>query len=169
MAVVRLADIDREALSKQLARLGIQLQLVNPGDEIPGSYWGEEEAGMIADTLYARGDTPLHSIAHEACHMLCMDSSRRRSLHTDAHGDDLEECAVCYLQILMADVLPGMTRQRMFADMDAWGYSFRTGSAQSWFEQDAQDAAAWLEQRGQVLWNTMVDPIILRASAPRWQ
>jgi hypothetical protein len=32
--------------------------------------------------------------------------------------------------------------------MDAWGYSFRLGSARAWFEQDAEDARAFLEARG---------------------
>ena len=47
----------------------------------------------------------------------------------DAGGDDAEENAVCYLQILWADALPGFGRERMFLDMDAWGYTFRLGSA----------------------------------------
>jgi len=77
-----------------------------------------------------------------------MDPPRRESLHTNAGGDYDEENAVCYLQILLADRLDGMDRQRMFADMDRWGYSFRLGSAQAWFEADAQDALAWLKQEG---------------------
>jgi len=32
--------------------------------------------------------------------------------------------------------------------MDAWGYSFRLGSAQAWFEQDAEDARSFLVARG---------------------
>jgi len=32
----------------------------------------------------------------------------------------------------------------LWADMDAWGYSFRLGTTQMWFEQDAEDARAWL-------------------------
>jgi len=28
--------------------------------------------------------------------------------------------------------------------MDAWGYTFRLGSARAWFERDAQDARQWL-------------------------
>ena len=35
-------------------------------------------------------------------------------------------------------------RDRMFADMDTWGYSFRLGSTRAWFEGDAEDAMAWL-------------------------
>jgi hypothetical protein len=32
--------------------------------------------------------------------------------------------------------------------MDAWGYTFRLGSAHAWFEQDAADARDWLADRG---------------------
>jgi hypothetical protein len=86
----------------------------------------------------------LHSVLHEACHFVCMAPARRAALDTDAGGDYDEENGVCYLQVLLADELPGFGRARMFADMDAWGYSFRLGSARAWFEQDADDARAWL-------------------------
>jgi hypothetical protein len=79
-----------------------------------------------------------------------MDGERRRRLHRDAGGDDLEEAGVCYLQILLADHLPGVGRNRLMRDMDAWGYSFRLGSAQAWFEYDAEDARAWLIDHGLV-------------------
>ena len=36
----------------------------------------------------------------------------------------------------------------MLADMDAWGYTFRLGSAQAWFERDAADARDWLRSHG---------------------
>ena len=45
---------------------------------------------------------------------------------------------------LLSDFIPEMRQQRMFSDMDAWGYSFRLGSAKAWFDQDAEDASAWL-------------------------
>jgi hypothetical protein len=32
--------------------------------------------------------------------------------------------------------------------MDAWGYTFRLGSAREWFEQDAADACIWLRRNG---------------------
>jgi len=73
-----------------------------------------------------------------------MDEARRAGLHTNAGGDYDEENAVCYLQILLADWLPGFGRARCMADMDAWGYSFRLGSTRAWFENDAEDARAWL-------------------------
>ena len=55
---------------------------------------------------------------------------------------------MCYLQILLADSVPGFGRTRMLQDMDAWGYTFRLGSARRWFEEDASDARAWLLDRG---------------------
>jgi len=111
---------------------------------IPGSYWGESEAGLIANKLYIRGDTPIHSLLHEACHYICMDKNRRNSLDTDAGGDYDEENAVCYLQILLSEHLENFNRNAMFKDMDTWGYTFRLGSAQRWFQEDAQDAKKWL-------------------------
>jgi hypothetical protein len=32
--------------------------------------------------------------------------------------------------------------------MDAWGYSFRLGSARAWFEEDADEARGWLQRHG---------------------
>lgn len=127
---------------------GLQIHWLPPGAVIPGSYWGAPEAGLIGCTLYARPDTPVHSVLHTACHWICMDDARRATVHTDAGGNDLEEAAVCYLQCLLADRLSGYSRERLFLDMDAWGYSFRLGSARTWFEQDAEDARQWLEQKG---------------------
>jgi hypothetical protein len=148
--VLRVNGIDRVALAQLLDRYGIDLRLVAPEETIPGSYWGESEAGLIADRLYARLDTPVHSVLHEASHYLCMHPARRTGLVRDAGGDDAEECAVCYLQALLADALPGIGRARLFEDMDAWGYTFRLGSARTWFESDAVEARAWLETHGLV-------------------
>lgn len=135
-------------LDSVLAPYGLLIQMVEAGAPIPGSYWGEPEAGIIGQTLYLRPDTPVHSALHEACHYICMDNTRRSQLHTDAGGDYLEENGVCYLQILLADNLPTMGKGRMMADMDDWGYTFRTGSARSWFETDAEDALLWLLDHG---------------------
>lgn len=128
---------------------GFGLEIVDhPADTpIPGSFWGDDEAGLIGNRLYARPDTPLHSILHEACHWICMDEARRRGLHTNAGGDYDEENAVCYLQIVLAERIEGYSAAACMADMDTWGYSFRLGSARAWFEHDADDARAWLERR----------------------
>ena len=135
-------------LGPLLARYGMVLAEVPAGNAIPGSHWGEPEAGLIGNRLYVRPDTPVHSALHEACHYICMDAARRVALHTDAGGEVEEENGVCYLQVLLADHLPGVGRARMFSDMDAWGYSFRLGSSRAWFEQDAADARAWLRDHG---------------------
>jgi len=147
-AVLLLRSIDRVGVALLLDRFGLSLTLVAHGDEIPGSYWGDSEAGLKGEQLYARLDTPLHSILHEACHYICMSPERRAGLDTDAGGDDLEESAVCYLQVLLAGELAAVGRARMLADMDSWGYSFRLGSTRAWFEGDAADARAWLCQKG---------------------
>ena len=143
-----LSSIDRVDIALLLDKYGMTLQLIAPQELIPGSYWGESEAGLKADLLYARLDTPVHSILHEACHYICMSPERRSGLDRDAGGDDLEESAVCYLQVLLADELPGVGRQRLCTDMDAWGYSFRLGGTRSWFEGDAEDAREWLRRQG---------------------
>lgn len=140
--------IDRSALLQLLERYGLELVLIAPNEVIPGSYWGEREAGLIGVRLYARLDTPVHSVLHESAHFACMTPERRAGLDTDAGGDDAEEAAVCYLQVLLATRLPRITRERMFRDMDEWGYSFRLGSTRRWFEEDATDAHAWLERHG---------------------
>lgn len=121
---------------------------VEPGAAIPGSFWGAPEAGLISPFIYLRDDTPVHSALHEAAHFICMDGARRAGLHTDAGGEFAEEDAVCVLQVLMAEQLPRVGRERLFADMDAWGYSFRLGSTAAWFEQDAEEARAWLLRHG---------------------
>ena len=144
--VLRLQDVDIKSVTKLLAAYGLSLEQIDALIDIPGSYWGDEEAGLIDNRLLARADTPLHSILHETCHYICMDQTRRVGIHTDAGGDYDEENGVCYLQILLADFIDDFSRQRMMDDMDRWGYTFRLGSAQAWFEKDAEDAVAWLQQ-----------------------
>ena len=139
-----LQHIDRFSLYTLLDRYGARLALVAPQEVIPGSYWGEREAGLIGDRLFARLDTPVHSLLHELAHFICMAPERRATLHTDAQGDHIEEAAVCYLQILLADDLRQASRAQMFRDMDEWGYSFRLGETSAWFSFDADDARLWL-------------------------
>jgi hypothetical protein len=147
-SVLRLSSADRIAVAMLLSRYGLDLTLLSPDETIAGSYWGDSEAGLKGNRLYARLDTPVHSILHEASHFICMTPERRVGLDRDAGGDDLEESAVCYLQILLADQLPGVGRDRLCTDMDAWGYSFRLGSSRAWFEGDSDDARIWLADCG---------------------
>jgi hypothetical protein len=148
MQVLTVTESSPDALRGLLARYGLRLQLLAADVPIPGSHWGDSEAGLVGDVLYARPDTPVHSVLHETCHYICMTPARRTGLHTDAGGDDQEENGVCYLQILLADHVPGFGHARQWVDMDAWGYSFRLGSAQKWFEEDAGDAREWLLAQG---------------------
>lgn len=146
--MLRLSSLNRIHLAELLAVYELSLRLVASGETIPGSYWGESEAGLQLSTLYARLDTPLHSVLHEAAHYICMSPERRAGLERDAGGDDAEESAVCYLQILLAAQLPQAGIARAFLDMDAWGYSFRLGSTEAWFRNDAQDSRLWLFAQG---------------------
>ncbi len=143
--VMRCRDVPAADLATLLGRFGLDVIPVPDGAEIPGSFWGAPEAGLVGKGLYVRPDTPVHSALHEACHYICMDQERREQLHTDAGGDHDEENAVCYLQILLADWLPGMGRIRMCRDMDSWGYSFRLGPAQRWFLADSAEVREWLQ------------------------
>ena len=146
--VLAAAQANMVAIEALLQKYHLKLATVAGDAAIPGSFWGDSEAGLIGNVLYVRDDTPVHSLLHEACHYICMDSGRRQGLHTDAGGDYQEENGVCYLQILLASCLPGVGRERLMRDMDTWGYSFRLGSARAWFEQDAEDAYRWLLVRG---------------------
>ena len=141
-------DLPVDAIKEVLQRYYLQLMIVADDAPVPASYWGAPEAGIRGDTIYARGDTPLHSILHECCHVICMTGQRRAVLDRDAGGDDLEESAVCYLQLLLADHIAGAGRQRLMQDMDDWGYSFRLGSTSAWFERDAEDARQFLVNHG---------------------
>ena len=144
MNVQRIADINLEALRALLGAYGLTIELLDDNADIPGSYWGAPEAGLIGNCLYLRPDTPVHSALHEGGHWICMDDARRHSVHTDAKGTVLEECAVNYLQILLAEALADVGRERMLNDMTTWGYSYREGSVREWLNGDAEDARQWL-------------------------
>ena len=142
--VYRCAAPQAQGLADLIKRYEMNLVKVADDRSIPGSHFGDPEAGLIGNQLLVRDDTPLHSAFHETCHYVCMDQARRQNLHTDAGGDYDEENGVCYLQILLADWLPNYSSEQMMVDMDSWGYTFRLGSAAAWFERDAEDARSWL-------------------------
>lgn len=142
------SDVPCATLNALLYRYGFELVLQEDGSAIRGSYWGDSEAGIVGRTVYVRADTPIHSLLHETCHLICMTEDRRSGLNRDAGGDDLEESAVCYLQIVLADRIEAVGRDRLMLDMDAWGYSFRLGNSRDWFESDAEDAKRFLVNHG---------------------
>lgn len=148
VSLVELRHLDTVAVGRLLGAYGLELIYVRLGAEIPASYWGAPEAGIAGRCVFARADTPAHSLLHEMSHYICMTPARREALWRDAGGDDEEECAVCYLQVLLAEELPGLGPRRLLDDLDAWGYSFREGSAGAWFAGDGEAARRWLAERG---------------------
>ncbi len=144
MNVVELCDLSPESVEAVVSAYGLELINLSLGADIPASYWGAPEAGIAGQCVFARADTPAHSLLHELSHYVCMTPERRKVLWRDAGGDDEEECAVCYLQIVLADLLPELGRHQLLADLDAWGYSFREGSAAAWFAGDGVAARDWL-------------------------
>lgn len=157
--VLRCSELAAGTIENVLRPYGIRIQMVAADAPIPGSYWGEPEAGIVGERLYLRSDTPVHSALHEACHIVCMTPGRRKELNGDAGGDHQEENGVCYLQVVLAGHVPGLGRDRIFRDMDAWGYTFRLGSSADWFRNDAADARLWLRRRG----------LIDSADRPTWR
>lgn len=148
--VITVGDTGHEVLAALLGRFGLSLVVQQESEDITGSYWGDSEAGVVGRSVFVRPDTPIHSFLHESCHVICMDSLRRDGLDRDAGGDDLEESAVCFLQVVLADYIDGVGRDRLMADMDSWGYSFRLGNTRNWFENDAGDAREFLVNHGLV-------------------
>ncbi|MGN0862760.1 MAG: hypothetical protein ACI4N1_05505 [Stenotrophomonas koreensis] len=147
-SVLTVGQIGFDDAATLLAGFGLRLHRVAAGEKIPGSYWGEPEAGIIAANVYVRDDTPVHSMLHEACHLIVLPEEKRTLVDTDATDSVAEEDATCYLQIVLAERLAGVGSARLMADMDAWGYTYRLGSTRAWFEQDAEDARAWLLEHG---------------------
>jgi len=148
MTILTCSELKLDQLQSVLGKYDLIIHLIDDNKKIPGSWFGEPEAGIIENNLYIRNDTPVHSALHESCHYICMAPERRDKLHTNAGGDYDEENGVCYLSILLSDYIDDFSRERMFSDMDEWGYTFRLGSSQKWFEEDAIDAFNWLASHG---------------------
>jgi hypothetical protein len=154
--MLTLNDIEFETARTLLKSYGLELIQVENEQAIPGSFWGECEAGVIGNAVYARSDTPIHSLLHEAGHLIVLSDEKRAAVHTDASDSIAEEDAVCVLQAILGDELPGVGRERIWADMDEWGYTFRLGSAKAYFQQDAAEAFLLLQQHGLINVNGML-------------
>ena len=92
-SVLTLDQIDAQPLRALLAAHGLVLQRVADGAAIPGSYWGEPEAGLIGCTVFVRGDTPVHSVLHEACHLIVQPPERRALVLIDPPFEAQDEFA----------------------------------------------------------------------------
>ena len=70
-----LSTIDRLAVTRLLAGYGLDLRLVAAAEPIPGSYWGESEAGL-------RGNCAVRAHRHAAA----FDAARGGALHLHEPG-----------------------------------------------------------------------------------
>jgi hypothetical protein len=139
-----LKNIQTAVLRPFFDRYQLNLKVVDIRDDIPYSFWGAPEAGRYQSTLYAREDTPIHSLLHEACHFICMPPKQRSIDSHDAGGSALIENACCFLQLVLSDHIPNFNKAIHMDDMNTWGYNFRLGSAARWFYADSDDASQWL-------------------------
>jgi len=142
----RLKTIPDHVIVPFLQQYGLKLMRVANQTPIPYSFWGNSEAGRKNTQMYVRDDTPLHSLLHETAHYVCMSETQRQSDLVDAGGSALEEAACCYLQLLWSNHIAGFNMREHMQNMDAWGYSFRLGSTQRWFNEDSEDARQWLHK-----------------------
>lgn len=157
--MVKYENLDARSVKDLLNHYGIKVNCFDNHTDIPHSFWGNPEAGRLNEQLYIRGDTPIHSVLHEACHYICMPAVQRAVELADAKGTVDEENATCYLQIILAEHIGGYSRTQILKDMDDWGYSFRLGSAYAWFTRDAHETKQWLINK----------QIINQQEAPTWK
>jgi hypothetical protein len=153
------SQLKNDALEPILMAYSMRIIELSENQHIPYSFWGESEAGRLRDTLYVRGDTPLHSVLHELCHYICMPNTERAKDLVDAAGSAAEENACCFFQIVLAGFIDSYDQSRLLQDMDTWGYSFRLGSAIRWYTEDAEDTRQWLIEQ----------QVLLPNNQPTWQ
>lgn len=146
LPVLCMRDIAAQSATDLLHQYGLAAVWLPQDAPINGSFWGAPEAGIIGTRVYVRPDTPVHSFLHETGHIICMNPELRQRHTGNAGSGNLEESAVCYLQIVLSRLLPEVGQERMMQDMNTWGYSFRLGSTERWFAEDAVDAQEWLQE-----------------------
>ena len=99
--VLRLRDVAGCDVVALLARYGLRFERVADGAPIPGSFWGESEAGLISSTVFARDDTPLHSLLHEACHLIVIPPEMSWRGDRKASGLVFDENVKCCMPLLV--------------------------------------------------------------------
>ena len=52
--VLKVTDVGAEVVTELLGRYGLQCVALAQGEIIPGSFWGESEAGLVGSRLYIR-------------------------------------------------------------------------------------------------------------------
>ena len=58
--VITCAELPAKALQQLLRAYDLEVIEVSETDTLPGSFWGDPEAGLIGNRLYVRPATPVH-------------------------------------------------------------------------------------------------------------
>ena len=89
--VLRLADIDPAALRALFGAHGLSIEWLAAQTDIPGSYWGESEAGLEIEARRRLEETRnglVRQLLDAAAELARLDNRKRslRDLHRDRHG-----------------------------------------------------------------------------------
>ncbi len=147
--VTRFSDSDRHSLALLLNRYGLVPELVGFKNGNPGFILGGRGSRGWWETNSCCVKTP-------RCIPCCM-----RPVTTFAWTKRGALAWIPMQAAIMTKRMPSaifkyywpmncrdLAVEQMLSDMDAWGYTFRLGSARAWFEEDAGDARAWLLSAG---------------------
>ena len=145
-----LRDIGFDDVAALLARYGLAARARRRRRADPRQLLGRTRSRPDRPRVHARDDTPVHSLLHEAAHLIVLPPERARRAyrrHRFGRGRRRRLRAA-----VAARRRPARRRPRaLMADMDAWGYTFRLGSARAYFERDAEDAGPGCSARGLVV------------------
>lgn len=119
-------------------------ECVVDGELIFGSFWGDEEVGIIGIIVYVCGDMLVYLLLYEVCYLIVLLLECCVVVYIDVIDLIEEEDVICYLQIVLVDVFLGVGCDWLMVDMDVWGYLFWFGLICVWFEQDVENVCQFL-------------------------
>jgi len=130
-----------------LDRYGLSLHLVAPDEVIPARI-GASARRADGIQIFARLDTAGAFGAARGRPFYLHDAGTARRLGYRCRRRSCGRECVCYLQIILAQSLPNVGRERMCRDMDEWAIRSGWEAPRSGSIQDAEDARDWLMRHG---------------------
>ena len=86
-----ISDLSLNSIAALLGKFKLSVDLMPDDATINGSYWGEPEAGIVGNRVLVRRDTPVHSLLHETCHIVCMTPERRQRFKGDGNAEEIQD------------------------------------------------------------------------------